>query len=275
MCAILDYCKEEHIRLIDYVDRFDPANDYLNDTLQAMLQTVSRGLKQSGVLPGKLKLKRVAKSLLLKADAIDLASEQEKLKIMAYAYAASEENASGGVCVTAPTLGASGVMPALLYHFYHDLGVSRHKLIQGLKVASLFGNVIKQNATISGAEGGCQAEIGVAIAMGSALVAYVRGLSDSEMEYAAEMAIEHHLGLTCDPVGGYVMIPCIERNAVGALRCLDNALLAQHMSTIKQNRVRFDMVVNTMNYTGKKLCVTLKETSLGGLAIEVPMENNE
>ncbi|MGL5978312.1 MAG: L-serine ammonia-lyase, iron-sulfur-dependent, subunit alpha [Erysipelotrichaceae bacterium] len=266
------YLQTEQMSIVEYVDRFDEQGTYLDEILTAMLATVDRGLKASGVLPGKLKLKRAAKGLLLKAQVVEDAAEADKLRIMAYAYAASEENASGGICVTAPTLGASGVIPALLYHYYHDRNVGRKKLVDALKVASLFGNLIKENATISGAEGGCQAEIGAAISMGSAMIAFLRGLAIDEIEYAAEMGIEHHLGLTCDPVGGYVMIPCIERNAVGALRCMDNAMLSMYMSPIKQNKVSFDMVVNTMNYTGKKLCVTLKETSLGGLAIEVPME---
>ena len=142
-----------------------------------------------------------------------------------------------------------------------------------MKIAGLVGNLIKQNATISGAQGGCQAEIGAACAMGAAMVAYLRGLNQHQIEYAAEMGIEHHLGLTCDPVGGYVMIPCIERNAVAALRAMDAAILAEFISKVKQNRVSFDMIVNTMNYTGKKLPMELRETSLGGLATVVPLES--
>ena len=199
--------------------------------------------------------------------------EKEKLLLSAYAYSASEENAAGGITVTAPTLGSSGVLPALVYYYYYDRKLQREELIKGLKIAGLVGNLIKHNATISGAQGGCQAEIGAACAMGAAMVAYLRGLNQHQIEYAAEMGIEHHLGLTCDPVGGYVMIPCIERNAVAALRAMDAAVLAEFISKVKQNRVSFDMIVNTMNYTGKKLPMELRETSLGGLATIVPLES--
>lgn len=265
------YLSSEQIDLITYVDRYDSNQAYLNDTLHTMLAVVDTGLNKEGVLPGKLELKRVAKEMYqnaLKQTSDDLKAKQ---LIMAYAYAASEENASGGTCVTAPTLGASGIIPALIYYYKHQKQISDEQLIDGLKVASIFGNLIKTNATISGAEGGCQAEVGAAVAMASAMVSYWLNSNLAAIEHAAEMGIEHHLGLTCDPVGGYVMIPCIERNVVGALRAQDNALLAQMLTPIKANIVSFDMVVKTMNYTGKKLCVTLKETSLGGLAIEVPV----
>lgn len=132
--------------------------------------------------------------------------------------------------------------------------------------------MIKENATISGAQGGCQAEIGAAVSMGAAMVAYLRGLNAAQIEYAAEIGIEHHLGLTCDPVGGYVMIPCIERNAVGVLRAIDAAIIAQGVSEVRDHKVSFDMVVNTMNYTGKKIPLELRETSLGGLATVVPIQ---
>lgn len=272
---IEQYINNNQLSIIEYIDYFDPHQEHLEAIFDAMMNTVEIGLQQEGVLPGKLKLQRVAKQLNEKAHSANTTELKSKLKVMSYAYAASEQNASGGICVTAPTLGASGILPALLYMFYYDDYIERQRLIDGLKVASLFGNLIKQNATISGAEGGCQAEVGAAIAMGSAMVTYIQGGSLQEMEYAAEMGIEHHLGLTCDPVGGYVMIPCIERNVVGALRCLDNALLSQYLSPIRENKVSFDMVVNTMNYTGKKICVTLKETSLGGLATEVPFDDSE
>ena len=150
--------------------------------------------------------------------------------------------------------------------------MSREQLRNGLKVAGLFGNLIKENATISGAQGGCQAEIGAAVAMGAAMVSYLRGQTMRQIEYAAEIGIEHHLGLTCDPVGGYVMIPCIERNAVGVLRAMDAAVLAEGISDLREHKVSFDMVVNTMNYTGRKIPIELRETSLGGLARVVPLK---
>ena len=272
MREIQSYCKEKAIRLCDYVDQFEEVDGFLEEILLQMCKTVDQGLNTSGLLPGKLKLERIGRKLLDRANQCDHALEREKLLLSAYAYSASEENAAGGVTVTAPTLGSSGVLPALIYYYYYDRKVQREALIKGLKIAGIIGNLIKTNATISGAQGGCQAEIGAACAMGAAMVAYLRGLDDHQIEYAAEMGIEHHLGLTCDPVGGYVMIPCIERNAVATLRALDAAILAEFISKVKQNRVSFDMIVNTMNYTGKKLPMELRETSLGGLAKIVPVD---
>lgn len=272
MEEIQAYCKAEGIHLYEYVDRFENVEDYLTEILLQMCKTVDNGLNTKGLLPGKLQLERIARKLLEKANACESPMEREKLLLSAYAYSASEENAAGGMTVTGPTLGSSGVLPALLYYYYYDRKFQREELVKGLKIAGLIGNLIKQNATISGAQGGCQAEIGAACAMAAAMVAYLRGLNDHQIEYAAEMGIEHHLGLTCDPVGGYVMIPCIERNAVAALRAMDAAILAEFILQVKENRVSFDMVVNTMNYTGKKLPVELRETSLGGLATVVPLK---
>ncbi len=265
--AILRYCEEKQIDLVRYVDEVEgeAINDYLNDILIQMCKTVDTGLNTAGILPGRLKMERIARSLLSEAITCE-GSEKEKLLLSAYAYAASEENAAGGMTVTAPTLGSSGLLPALLYYYYYDCKMQREQLVNGLKIAGLIGNLIKQNATISGAQGGCQAEIGAACSMGAAMVAYLMGLNSEQIEYAAEMGIEHHLGLTCDPVGGYVMIPCIERNAVCALRAIDAAILAKHLRKVHKNRVSFDMVVETMNKTGKKLPIELKESALGGLA---------
>lgn len=269
---ILTYCEEHHLKLWEYVNTFDPLEDYMDQIMSQMLKTVDSGLSKEGVLPGSLKLKRVAKELKETADQCLSAVEKEKLLLSAYAYSASEENASGSITVTAPTLGSSGILPALVCYYYRDLKVSKERIRNGLKIAGLFGNLIKENATISGAQGGCQAEIGAAVAMGAAMVAYLRGLPSRQIEYAAEIGIEHHLGLTCDPVGGYVMIPCIERNAVGVLRAMDAAILAHGISEVRDHKVSFDMVVNTMNYTGKKIAIELKETSLGGLATVVPLK---
>lgn len=273
MKEIRKYCEHEQIRLHEYVDRFEDVDDYITQIMLQMCKTVDTGLNCEGELPGKLHLKRIGRSLLDKAIHCVVPSEKEKLLLSAYAYSASEENAGGGMTVTAPTLGSSGILPALIYYYYYDLKFQREALVKGLKIAGLIGNLIKENATISGAQGGCQAEIGSACAMAAAMVAYLRGLNDHQIEYAAEMGIEHHLGLTCDPVGGYVMIPCIERNAVATLRAMDAAILSEFISQVKENRVSFDMVVNTMNYTGKKLPIELRETSLGGLATVVPMED--
>lgn len=261
------YCKAKQIDYCQYVDEMEgeEINTYLNEILIQMCKTVDTGLNATGILPGKLKMERIARSLLTEATSCD-GSEKEKLLLSAYAYAASEENAAGGMTVTAPTLGSSGLLPSLLYYYYYDCKMQREQLVNGLKIAGLIGNLIKYNATISGAQGGCQAEVGAACSMGAAMVAYLMGLSMEQIEYAAEMGIEHHLGLTCDPVGGYVMIPCIERNAVCSLRAIDAAILAKHLRKVHKNRVSFDMVVETMNKTGMKLPIELKESALGGLA---------
>nr|AMK53656.1 L-serine ammonia-lyase [Faecalibaculum rodentium] len=272
MAAIRRWCKEQDITLDQYVDMVEGPglNDYLDDIMDAMLASVREGLAAEGILPGSLKLKRVAKELHEDALACTDPDEIFHLLLASYAFAASEQNAAGGFVVTAPTMGSCGILPALIYHFLHDRNYSRAQLLKGLKVAGLVGNLIQTNATISGAKGGCQAEVGAACAMGSAMIACAAGQSDGQVEYAAEMGLEHHLGLTCDPVGGYVMIPCIERNAMAALRCVDNARLSRHILRVKHERVSFDHVVEAMNITGMKLPMELKESSLGGLAVVIP-----
>lgn len=268
--AIKAYCKEKNYRFLDYINECENLDDYIDEIFEQMLKTVETGLKKDGYLPGALKLKRSANNLYHLANKMDH-EERSKMLISSYAYAASEENAAGGMTITAPTLGSSGIFPALMYYYYHNKGVAKETLLESIKIGGLFGNLIKHNATISGAKGGCQAEVGAACSMASAALAFMYGLNDEQIEYAAEMGMEHHLGLTCDPVGGYVMIPCIERNAVAALRAIDCAFLSKHLGSIRKNRVSFDMVVNTMNYTGNKLAVELRETSLGGLASVVPI----
>ena len=267
MKDIMKYCKENGMKLWEYVNFFDPMGDYIDQIMQQMIETVERGLSEEGLLPGKLQLERMGKAIYEQALDCRIASHKEKLLLCSYAYAACEENAAGHMTVTAPTLGSSGILPAIVTYYYKDLKFPRQKIRNGLKIAGLIGNIIKENATISGAQGGCQAEVGAAISMAAAMCAYLNGGDIDMIEYAAEIGMEHHLGLTCDPVGGYVMIPCIERNAVGALRALDASLLAQHLSMIrKEHMISFDMVVNTMNYTGRKIPIELRETSLGGLA---------
>lgn len=277
MTQIIEVCKKNHWNFVDYVfqNEDDSLPGYLNQILTAMLSSVKRGLAASGVLPGKLKIERCAKNMYLKSKSIDDDNEEWKVRLMSYAYAASEENAAHKEVVTAPTLGACGILAAYMYMMYYDEGVSRRKLINALAVGGLFGNVIKHNATISGAVGGCQAEIGAACCMTAAAAAYLHDLNLKQIEYAAEIAMEHHLGLTCDPVGGYVIIPCIERNAVGVLRAVDAMTLSKYLSKIKQNVVNFDTVVRTMKYTGQKLPHELKETSLGGLAQEVVIKGED
>lgn len=188
---------------------------------------------------------------------------------MAYAYAAGEENAAGHMVCTGPTLGSSGIISALVYYYSTHVKVNDDRLAEALAFGGIFGNFVKENASIAGSIGGCQAEIGAACAMAAAMIAYLRNDSLEVAERAAEIAIEHHLGLTCDPVKGYVIVPCIERNANGILRAFDAARLARQLELIgKENLITFDMAVETMKYTGLKIPVELKETSLGGLALE-------
>lgn len=265
------YCRRHYLRLDEYVSQIEgkEIDAYLSKIYKAMIASVRQGLSKTGTLPGKLHLDRVAYALYESARTCDSEADRDALLIQSYAYAASEQNASGGTVVTAPTMGSAGVLPALVYHYAIDQGMPKKSILNGLKVAALIGNLIQENATISGAKAGCQAEVGAACAMGAAFVASIFRLSNEQIESAAEMGLEHHLGLTCDPVMGYVMIPCIERNAVASTRAIDAARLAKYLRNVKKNRVSFDMVVRTMNLTGKKLPMELKETSLDGLAVVV------
>lgn len=265
---ILKTCESQKILFCDYIYQHEPQlKEYLYTILDAMISCVDHGLHMEGMLPGKLHMERSAHHLYEQACA-EVGDEQKNLKLMSFAYAASEENASGNTCVTSPTLGACGVMAAYMYYCAKELHISQDRLVDALAVGGLFGNLIKTNATISGAVGGCQAEVGAAVSMTAASCAYLLSLSQSQIEYAAEIGMEHHLGLTCDPVMGYVMIPCIERNAVGVLRAVDSAILSKHMSSIRKHLISFDLVVKTMNDTGKQIPIELKETSEGGLAKE-------
>jgi len=269
---VMSICRSQHESLCDYIYRHESdLKNYLSEIMDAMISCVERGLQQEGYLPGKLHMERSAKNLYIDACS---APEADKinLKLMAFAYAASEENAAGNTCVTAPTLGACGVMASFIYYADRELKLSREKIIDALAVGGLFGNLIKANATISGAVGGCQAEVGAAVSMTAASCAYVMDLNMEQIEYAAEIGMEHNLGLTCDPVMGYVMIPCIERNAMGILRAADSAQLSKYMSSIRKHLISFDTVVKTMNDTGKQIPIELKETSEGGLAKEYDCE---
>ena len=276
LAEIYAACETRNLSIPAFVKEYEPTIEtYLANILAAMFRAVECGLSATGVLPGKLNMPRIAKSLKLSAENMEDPGEKQRMRLVAYAYANNEENAACGMVVTAPTLGSSGVVAAIMYHYYHDIGISKSKLVQALMVGGIFGNVIKRNATISGALGGCQAEIGAACAMAAAAIAYLHDLGLKQIEYAAEIAMEHHLGLTCDPVGGYVIIPCIERNGAAVLRAIDAAMMARFIGNIKPNRVSFDMVVHTMNYTGKRIPMELKETSLGGLAMEIVMPPDE
>lgn len=267
---ILETLDRNAYSFYDYVMEHENALfvDYLYEILDTMFDSVERGLKREGTIPGKLQLPRVAKQMYTQAINLPAGSERETLILSSYAYAVAEENASGQTIVTAPTCGSSGVLPAILYYCYKQLNMEKPRLIKALAVAGVFGNVIKNNASISGADAGCQAEIGSACAMGAALYAWILGLNNSLIEYAAEMGLEHNLGLTCDPVGGYVQIPCIERNGYAALRAIDCAIYAKNLGYVRKNKVSFDAVVNVMKNTGHDLNKAYKETSLGGLALE-------
>ncbi len=237
--------------------------DYLNEVWKAMSKSVLEGLENDGVLPGELNLRRKAASYWIKAKSYKV-SLQNRCLIMSYALAVSEQNASGAVVVTAPTCGSAGVLPAILYHLKNFHEFSDKNILQALATAGLFGNVTRKNASISGAEVGCQGEVGTACAMAAAAANQMFGGSPQQIEYAAEMGLEHHLGLTCDPVCGLVQIPCIERNSFGALRALDANLAS--MMTDGKHIISFDKVVETMRTTGHDLPNLYKETSLGGLA---------
>lgn len=270
MDEILTYVDKNGMSLYDYILENEDENfeQFLHNILNAMFLSVDMGLKKEGTIHGKLKLKRVAKSMYQHAQNTRREADRERLFITSYAYAVSEENADGGQIVTAPTCGASGIMPAILYYCFKQLHIEKKDLIKALAIGGLFGNVVKTNATISGADGGCQAEVGTACAMAAATMAYIYELNNSLIEYAAEMGLEHNLGLTCDPVGGYVQIPCIERNGYGSLRALDAAMMAKQLGYMRKNKVSFDTIVKVMNETGKDLSSAYKETSLGGLAKE-------
>jgi L-serine dehydratase len=240
---------------------------YAENALDSMFQVIEKGLRQEGVLPGSLKLKRVAAEVNKKAVSItDNPVEKETLLLSSYAYACAEENASGDFVVTAPTCGSSGVVPSVLYYECTQRGQSKEKAAKALLVGGMAGNFIKTNASISGAVDGCQAEIGTAASMAAAALCYLNGLSFHQIEYAAEVAMEHFLGLTCDPVGGYVQIPCIERNAMASVHAYTAYLYAKDISKMRQNEISFDEVVEAMKVTGDSLSPQYKETSLGGLA---------
>ncbi|WP_421900444.1 L-serine ammonia-lyase [Maridesulfovibrio sp.] len=240
----------------------------LDAILDAMKQAVENGLAAEGTLPGPIGLHRKAKRLFGNSSKPN-GADTFLLRLNAYGFAASEENAAGHIVVTAPTSGSAGVIPAAVYALEEDLGISREKVREGMLVAAALGFIAKHNASIAGAEVGCQGEVGVASAMAAGLIAYANGHRFWRTENAAESALEHHLGLTCDPVGGYVQIPCIERNAMGVVRAY-NAYLIASVENEKFHKVSFDEVVQAMAQTGKDMNNKYKETSLGGLAVSVP-----
>ena len=266
MSEIRAYCEKKGMRLCDYVFECEGEDlrAYLLEVWRTMQEAVARGVQQTGGLPGGLDVERRAKILY---DGI-VENEGDEIRenrlVCAYAFAVSEENAAGGTIVTAPTCGACGVLPAVLKYSQERKGYSDEEIVNALATAGLIGNLIKTNASISGAECGCQAEIGSACCMATAALAELRGLSLGQIEYAAEVAMEHHLGLTCDPICGLVQIPCIERNAVAAMRAINAASLAYFLSGSR--KISFDLVVQTMYETGKDLHRSYRETAEGGLA---------
>lgn len=264
---IVKFCKEYKYKLYEYVDycEDDDFNDYMENIYNVMMASVERGLNTWGLIPGKLEIRRKAHYLYHQKSKDTDPSEIARRRLVAYAYAASEENASGGEIVTAPTCGAAGVLPACLKYAVDSNLYTHEEVINALKVAGLIGNIVKHNASISGAEAGCQAEVGTACSMAAVFLVSLKLTTFEEIESAAEIALEHHLGLTCDPIGGYVQIPCIERNAVAALRALDAAKLATYLNN-SDSKISFDTVVETMLQTGKDLHDNYRETSKGGLA---------
>lgn len=263
---IEEYCSKNNIGLQDYVYETEDADikEFLKEVWEAMKESIKLGLQVEGVIPGRLQVQRRAKKIYENNCKDEDFTLKRTRVLTSYAYAVSENNASGEVIVTAPTCGASGVLPAVLYYIYKQDNFSDKKMIDALAVAGLIGNLVKTNASISGAECGCQAEVGTACSMAAAAAAYLMELNISQIENAAEIAMEHHLGLTCDPIYGYVQIPCIERNAVGALRAVDAANMASFIT--HETHISFDLVVETMYETGIDLKSHYRETSEGGLA---------
>ncbi len=266
MADILDWTKRTGHSYWEYVEMAEGPEifEYMEKVWETMQKVIERGLEAEGVLPGGLHLARKAASYYIKSKSFS-GSLKKKTLTFSYALAVSEENAAGGIVVTAPTCGSAGVVPAVLYRLKESLDFSDKKITRALMTAGLFGNIVKENASISGAEVGCQGEVGTACAMAAAAAAQLLGGTPQQIEYAAEMGIEHHLGLTCDPIGGLVQAPCIERNAFAAEKALDATTFA--LLSDGRHLVSFDKIVKTMNQTGHDLPSIYKETSEGGMAL--------
>ena len=263
---IKEFCAYRHIDLLQYItiNEGEEIWDYLAEIWRVMQRSVEEGLAAEGTLPGGLNIARKAKTLYGYALPTHHPEVTECQRVCAYAYAVSEQNADNGTIVTAPTCGAAGVLPAVLYYFREKRQLSEREILHALGVAGLFGELVKQNASVSGAECGCQAEIGVACSMAAAAAGQIFGYDLRQIEYAAEIALEHHLGLTCDPICGLVQVPCIERNAVAAMRAINSANLAYFLADTRT--ISYDMVVKSMYQTGRDLSHRYRETSEGGLA---------
>ncbi len=263
MSDILKYCEEKNLSLVQYVEKYEDKNirSYMKEVLKTMEECINRGIHTEGILPGRLKVVKKAPSFYNKF--LNTLGNSEL--IYAYSLAVSEENASCNVIVTAPTCGASAVVPAVLFSQKKLKNKTEDELIDALLIGGLIGNIVKHNASISGAEVGCQGEVGVACSMAAAMLVYLFGGDNETSEYAAEIALEHHLGLTCDPIDGLVQIPCIERNAISALAAYNIAEYA--MLAGSKHSVTLDNVIEVMRETGKDLKEEYRETSIGGLAL--------
>ncbi len=266
MKDILKWCNHNGKQLWEYVEECEGVDvwDFLAEIWEAMEDSIKRGFENEGTLAGGLRLPRKAHILKLRAHNFTGAVRRRGM-LFAYAHAVAEENASGGQIVTAPTCGASGTLPAILKYHKEFNDIHQRSLLKALATAGLVGNIVKYNASISGAEVGCQGEVGTACAMASAACTQLFGGTNYQIEYAAEIGLEHHLGLTCDPLLGLVQIPCIERNVFAASRALNHANYA--LLSDGRHRISFDQVVETMWKTGHDLPSFYKETSLGGLAL--------
>ncbi|HMM02221.1 MULTISPECIES: L-serine ammonia-lyase [unclassified Dysgonomonas] len=268
MKAILEWCQQTGKTFWEYVEDTEGKDiyEYLLTVWKTMEAAIHRGMDAEGLLPGGLGLQRKSSMYSIKAKGYQ-GSMRSRALIYSYALAVSEENASGNIIVTAPTCGSCGVLPSVLYHLKMNHDFSDQKIIRALATAGLIGNIVKTNASVSGAEVGCQGEVGVACAMAAGAACQLFGGSPQQVEYAAEMGLEHHLGLTCDPICGLVQVPCIERNAFAAARALDSCSFA--MLSDGKHLISFDKVVRTMQQTGHDLPSLYKETSTGGLAVNL------
>jgi len=267
MSEILEFCQKNGLTYWEYVETIEGEEiwNHLKAVWATMKDAVERGIENEGILPGILRLPRKASSYYTKSQEFNDSLRRRSL-VYAYALAVAEENAAGGKIVTAPTCGSCGVMPAVLYLLYKQNHLTEIKILRALATAGIIGNIVKQNASISGANVGCQGEVGTACAMAAGAATQLMGGTIAQIEYAAEMGLEHHLGLTCDPIAGLVQIPCIERNAFAASRAMDCCTFA--LMSDGKHRVSFDKVVRTMKQTGHDLPNIYKETSEGGLAVD-------
>lgn len=266
LSEIIDYCQKRDMRIWQYaVEREgEEILDFLSDVWKVMKKSCREGLTASGALPGILGTQRRAQVLYNKRHIDESAQTRENRLVCSYAFAISEQNAAGGVIVTAPTCGACGVLPSVLLYMQEIRSFSDEEIVRALATGGIVGNVIKTNASISGAECGCQAEIGSACSMAAAALAELFGMGPQQIDYAAEVAMEHHLGLTCDPIAGLVQIPCIERNAVAAMRAINAVNIANFLTYTR--KVSLDTIIKTMYETGKDISGRYRETSEGGLA---------